>query len=600
MSITARIVINVIRGGIADRDWTALLPLFLILIALIPSAVQAQDAPERRTFRIKYIAEGVVYLEGGSAQGLKVGQELNVDRPAVPVPAGNHEPLPAPTGVIATLTVLSVAASSAVCEIHDQGTPLQVGDVARLASDDVHKEIEEKHEQERITGERDYAQVVTFNTADPVEEEVRASIPRPPSQEINRIRGRFGFEYDTVISHTTPSSTSSALGAVAQFDMSRLFGSYWNFSGYWRGRFTSLSGGAQPQTITDLINRTYHLQLTYNNPNSQLVAGFGRLYLPWATSLDTIDGGYLGRKTGEHTIVGIFGGSTPDPSSYDYNPNQKMAGAFVNVQGGDFEGVHATATAGVALTAIDWHATRQFLFTEAGLSIQRKFSIYDSMEIDAMHTVVTDPGNPTATPPVPPTMVKTGGLNRSYLTVRYQIHPRVELHLTDTYFRDFPTFDPLLIGTGLLDQYLFQGVSAGVRVQFPKKITLYADLGQSSRTGDKGTSGNHLYGITLGQIGKTGIQADFHYSTFSSPFGSGSYRVGSLSRSLGDKIQFNVQGGIQTLTSSLTTTGTTHFVTSYVDWSPGRQMFFEAGYTWQRGGTMNYDQFTFMVGKRFR
>ena len=348
-------------------------------------AIQAQEAPERRSFRIKYIAEGVVYLEGGSAQGLKDGEQLKVDRPATPVPPGMHEPLPSPTGVIATLTVLSVTASSAVCEIHDQAIPLQVGDVARLAPQQVHDEIEQKREEEKITGERDYAQVVTFNTADPVEEEVRAAIPRPPSPEINRMRGRIGFEYNTVISHNNPSTTSSAIGMVTQFDMTRLFGSYWNFSGYWRGRFTSLSGGAQPQTITDLINRTYHLQLTYNNPNSEFVAGFGRLYLPWATSLDTIDGGYFGRKEGGHTIIGIFGGSTPDPSSYDYNPNQKIAGAFVNFQGGDFDSVHYTATLGLALTAINWHATRQFLFTETGISISRKFSVYDAMEIDANH-----------------------------------------------------------------------------------------------------------------------------------------------------------------------------------------------------------------------
>ena len=122
-----------------DEDWTALFSLLLIVIALVPLAIQAQEAPERRSFRIKYIAEGVVYLEGGSAQGLKQGEQLEVDRPATPVPPGMHEPLPAPTGVIATLTVLSVAASSAVCEIHDQAIPLQVGDVARLAPQQVHE-----------------------------------------------------------------------------------------------------------------------------------------------------------------------------------------------------------------------------------------------------------------------------------------------------------------------------------------------------------------------------------------------------------------------------------------------------------------------------
>ena len=57
------------------------------------------------------------------------------------------------------------------------------------------------------------------------------------------MRGRIGFEYETLLTHTNPSSTSSEIGAVARFEMTRIFGSYWNFNGYWRGRFTSLSGG---------------------------------------------------------------------------------------------------------------------------------------------------------------------------------------------------------------------------------------------------------------------------------------------------------------------------------------------------------------------
>jgi len=600
MSITARIVISVIKTGAGDSGWLlALLLLLLGLIAIVPGASQAQEATERRAFRVKYIAEGAVYIEGGSAAGLKVGEKLVVNRPPPSTAVDAHESAPSQTDSIATLTVLSLTASSAVCEIKEQQLPPQVGDMARLAPEELHQQIEEKR-QERLTGDRDYAQIVTFNTVDPVEEEVRASIPRPPSPEIDHMRGRVGFEYDTVISHTTPSSTSSAIGLVANVNMTRLFGSYWNFIGFWRGRFTNLAGPAQPQTISDLINRTYELALTYNNPNSRWLAGGGRLYLPWATSLDAIDGGYVGRREGDHTLIGIFGGSTPDPASYDYNPNQRIAGAFVNFQGGDFDRTHYTATVGLALTAIDWHATRQFLFTETAITIKRNLAIYDAMEIDAPHTVAADPGSPTVTPPVAPTLSTTGGLNRSYLTVRYQARPGLEFNLTDTYFRDFPTFNPLLIGTGLLDRYLFQGLSGGVRIGLPKKVSVYTDIGKSSRTGDTTTAWNQMYGVTFGELGKTGFQADYHYSQFSSSFGSGTYQVGSLSRPLGERLQFNIQGGVQSLVSTLTTTGTTHFLTSNVDWSPGNQLFFEAGYTWQRGGTMNYDQFIFMVGKRFK
>ena len=95
------------------------------------------------------------------------------------------------------------------------------------------------------------------------------------------------------ISHGATNLTSSDVGFVFRGDITRIGGTYWNLSGYWRGRITQTSA-ASAQTLQNLINRTYHLSLTYDNPNSNLVAGVGRLYLPWAPSLDTIDGGYFG------------------------------------------------------------------------------------------------------------------------------------------------------------------------------------------------------------------------------------------------------------------------------------------------------------------
>ena len=87
-------------------------------------------------------------------------------------------------------------------------------------------------------------------------------------------------------------------------------------------------------------------------------------------------------------------------------------------------------------------------------SFKRYFSVYHSMQID----------RPTANPSMP--AVGTG-LGQSLLSLRVQVHPRVTLDLTDTYFRDVPTYDPTLVGTGLLDKYLYQGINGGARIEFP-------------------------------------------------------------------------------------------------------------------------------------
>jgi hypothetical protein len=203
------------------------------------------------------------------------------------------------------------------------------------------------------------------------------------------------------------------------------------------------------------------------------------------------------------------------------------------------------------------------------------------------------------TPATTLTSSSTGGLNRSYITIRFQPHPRLELNINHTYYRDFPTFDPLLVGTGLLDQYLFQGFSGGARVNLPGKVTVYTSLGQSSRTGDAASSWNQLYGITFDDLLRTGLRADLRYSKFSSAFGSGDYKAISLSRAIRDNLQWDLQGGFENFASVLTSTSQTHFINSYLDWTPGRLLFMQAGYNWQRGGTMNYDQIFFMIGKRF-
>lgn len=566
-----------------------------VLVAVLPILAAAQETAEKTVFRIKYIAQGAVYLEGGRAAGLREGQKLIVKRDVVvqPVSDSGKPSDAAASGQIAELNVISVAASSAVCEITSSTAPLVVGDLARVPAAVVAEQKKEERQQRLVAG-REYPQLITFNTVDPVVEEARAAVPRPPSPDINRIRGRMGVEYSSVIG--SGGLTSSEIGLVARVDMTRIGGTYWNFQGYWRGRFTTLSGSAVPATISDLINRTYTLSLQYNNPDSRLVAGGGRLYLPWATSLDTIDGGYVGRKLREHVTAGVFAGSTPDPASYDYNPNGKLAGTFLNFEGGSFDDVHYSTTFGLALGAIGWQATRQFLFSETSVSYKRKLSLYDATEIDAPHASPATPATLTTTAQQ---ASSTGGLNRSYITLRFQPAERLELNLNDTYFRDFPTFDPLLIGTGLLDRYLFQGLSGGVRVKLPEKISAYTNLGQSSRSGDTNSSWNQMYGLTFDEVWRTGLRADLRYSKFSSAFGSGNYKAISLSHSIRESLQWDLQGGLEDFASTLTQTTQTHFINTDLDWTPGRLLFLQVGYNWQRGGTMNYDQILFMVGKRF-
>ena len=541
------------------------------------AALQA-NPDVRVAFRVKYVAEGVAYLEGGRNDGLAEGMKLEVkalDPSEKSTAASGADAQP-----IAELEVASVALSSAVSEIHNPTRPVKVGDWAYLSSEDTQALIA----QRSLSTTRKYPVVIAFSQGDTLDDEARVAIPRPPLPEINRARGRIGFDYSGVASHDFGGGVSSSAGLMIRTDITRINGTYWNLNGFWRGRINNQSHGGQA-TLQDSINRTYTIGLTYDNPSSKWVAGFGRLYLPWATSLDTIDGGYFGRRLAQGVTAGIFAGSSPDPTSWSYDPNRRIGGAFINFEGGSYDNVRYTSTSGMGLGLLKWNIDRPFVFFENGIFYKRYLSIYHSLQADSPS------GNPQVTAPGP-------GVSRSFLTVRLQPTSRVEFDLNHTYLRDIPTYNAQLVDTGLLDKYLFQGFSGGVRVQVVKDIWAYTLLGRSNRSGDAKPAWNQLYGVTVGRMPWIGMRADLHYSKFDSSFGRGSYESMSFSRNFNENLRWEVLGGRQSFVSP-TTKDTSHFVTGNFEAALGPHYFVQTGYTWNRGAGQNYDQWMFTFGYRF-
>jgi hypothetical protein len=533
----------------------------------------------RTVFHVKHVQQETAYLDGGRSSGLAEGMTLVIkDESTAAAKDGTGG---SAGGPVAELVVIGVAETSAVTEIRTPKRDVVPGDLAFLSSDDTQALVD----QRTMGATRKYPAVITFTESDLLDDEARAYVPRPPLPSVNRMRGLIGIDYMDTQTSDASQSRNSEIGGMLRADFTRIGGTYWNLSGYWRGRLNSFAASSQP-TLQDLENRTYHMDLTYQNPNSRWVAGVGRMYLPWANSLNTIDGGYFGGRIGKITTIGIFGGSTPDPTSWNYNPFQKIGGTFVNFGGGSYETFHFSSTSGLGVNLLKWQMQDPFIFFENSISYKRTFSIYSSLQAD----------RPLGNPAVPS---PGAGISQSYLTVRLAPVQRFEISLNDTYFRNIPTFDPTLIGTGLLDKYLFQGVSAGLRVQVVKPISVYTQLGESSRTGDAKRSINQLYGLTFTKVPWLGVTADLHYSKFASDFAVGTYRALSLSRSFGDRLHLIVLGGDQSVLSALAGNQSARFLTATTDTSIGARFFVQGGLTFYRGQLENYNQLSFTLGYRF-
>jgi hypothetical protein len=547
--------------------------------ASMPAAPPAAIAPARTDFHVKYVNGTNVYIDGGTSSGLEEGTELVLkqktslsDQEAA---ATNLAP-----GIVAQLKVISVASTSAVCEVVATKRDLNQDDVLALPDSEIKKIVD----KDTIGNSRHYPMVISFTDGDPLDEEVHDAIPRPPLPEVNEMRGRLGFDMSTIQPLQQGISSTTQYGMVVRADFTRLFGTHWNLLGYWRGTFQHVP--PTQQSIQDVVNRTYLMSLSYINPESMWSASIGRMYIPYANSLETVDGAYLGLKLTSNGTLGMFAGSTPDPSAWDYNPDRRIGGGFFNWHGGSWETLHYSSTAGAGVQLLKWQLDRPFIFTENEFSFKKIFSLYHSMQID----------RPTANPGSAPVGV---GLGQSLLTMRFQVLPRVGLDFSDIYFRDVPTYNSILVGTGLLDRYLYQGLNGGVHVEFPWHLTGYASLGESNSSGDKKNSINELFGLTATRIWKTGFGVDARYAKFDSAFASGTYRTVTVNRGLGQRYRLDLMAGKYDYNSSFATTSNNIFVNAMFDMDLGAKMFFEGAFTTQRGGTQDYNQFTTVLGYRF-
>jgi hypothetical protein len=555
-----------------------------LLCAQAPATSATPQKPS--VFRVKYISEGTLYIDAGRNSGLQEGMKLSlVDPPPDGVVSDGVRFRGYPH--VAELNLVSLADTSAACDVISSNGEIEVGQLAFLTP----ASVEDRHLAENARAAADFPVLVSFTTDDPIDQELRATkVENATLMEspFGIMRARFGFSYGDI---SESGMNSTQLGMMIDADMTHIGGSYWNFNGYWRGNYntsTNALPGVGTQTLTDLINRTYQIGFTYQSPYSPNVVGIGRLFLPWAPSLSTIDGGYYGRRIANFFTVGTFGGSTPNPASWSYNPDQQIAGTFVSMERGDFDHFHIISTAGLAMTSLNWRVARQFAFFENNFNWKRYLSLYSSLQVDAARTSPLPGGgsNPT-------------GISQTYNSVHFQPIQLITFEVNYNYFRTLPTFDPRLIGTGLVDKYLFEGFSGDIRLDLPHHLSLYTALGESKASTDTRDSLNDAFGLGFGNILGTGLSLDLHYSKFNSSFGSGQYESISLAKNVTEKLRLQVLGGNQKYDSPLTSNSNAKFVNATLDWSIGRSYFVEGIYGWYSGTALGYNQWSTMFGYRW-
>ena len=195
------------EGWIAMRSTTIATLLIWRWAARRLRAVR-QRAHDR--YHVKFVAEGVVYLDGGRAVGLAEAHET--DGP----PRPGHRRQGHGRGGGRTGSALGGRDLGGLRDQERQGD-----DPAPATSPTCRHEDAQTLQMLRTgASSRKYAQVVTFTRATRSTKRRAEYMPHPKLEEVNRVRGRIGFEYNSIrdgggVGHPTRSASSSAATSPA-------------------------------------------------------------------------------------------------------------------------------------------------------------------------------------------------------------------------------------------------------------------------------------------------------------------------------------------------------------------------------------------------
>ena len=189
--------------------------------------------------------------------------------------------------------------------------------------------------------------------------------------------------------------------------------------------------------------------------------------------------------------LGIFGGSTPDPSSWDYSPNRVIGGAFVNFEGGEYDGFHYSSTS--------WRRSQH---DEVGRSTGRSSFSKIRVSYKRTHRDLRIAHSSIAPREIPSAAVAGTRPRAQFLHVSRQSAPAPGARSSTTIISAISR--PLirtLVGTGLLDKYPVPGLQRGRTSRgVEADLAFHHIWAGAAAPATRRRSLNQMYGITFGRL----------------------------------------------------------------------------------------------------
>jgi hypothetical protein len=429
--------------------------LVLLLLASVASA--GEDAA---TARVTYLTGSSVYVDAGSADGIRLEDRLELLRD---------------DAVIAVLVVKEVTTHRAACRIAEQQAEPAVGDIVRY-----------------VPSDEPVAPSSAETTVSAGEAEPSSPKRRRRSLADAGLHGRVGLRYLMVNDRTSEASDYSQPAVDLRIDGRNIAGGPWGMAMDVRTRRTyrDLSDGTSDDSSR---TRLYRMAVSRRGENQPWSFTLGRQYSPTVAAVSVFDG-LSAEYSSKKWSAGLFSGSQPDPADYGYSSQIREHGLYFRFHGRPEPNRSWQLVTALIGSYDGGEINREFLYLQ-GRYTTKKFALYVAEELDYNRGWKSDEGASAAE------------LTSSFITMRYQASRKVALRAGFDNRRNIRLYRDRVTPITEFDDSFREGVWAGLSVKVLPRLR----IGLDGRTNSGGSAGDSdSFTLTVGASGYTSRALGIH------------------------------------------------------------------------------------------
>jgi hypothetical protein len=517
-------------------------------------------------FRVKYVTGENVYLDGGSAKGLNVGDKLYVVR--------NQK------DVIAQLELIYVAEYSASCKILNASQTIQVGDIAAVVET---KKPESSEPQKDIeTGETSDVEKAVVAAAEPLED-------AQPRTSLTRISGSVSVQFFHLDDRTKNNLDFTRPAFRLNFRAQRLWGREFNLRVRTRSLYnirTRPYSSRVPQE--EWRNRVYELSFSYEDRRSPLNYKFGRIISNYMSGVGYIDGGQVQYNFSPSVRIGVFGGTQPDLQNSKFQTAVKKYGAYFNLAIGSYQNQYFETTIAGAAQYHSSTVSREFLYFQNNYSYNSRLTIYQSMEVDINRQWRKEKAGQSTT------------LSNFFISGRYRFSRAVTAGLTYDNRRNYWTYEVLSVADSLFDDALRTGLRGNLSLRLPGSIYVFANGGYRKKETDEKATVSYAGGVNKSNLLVRGFFINLNYAGFTGPFTDGQNGSVTIGQDFLNGVRIAVDYGIYGYTiTAIDETRNSRWARLNMNMYLFRHLFFAGQYEYDWGDDLQGQRFLVELGYRF-